>query len=62
MANAAQRLDPGERRVRMPPTSEWEGIFFGVDFFFFFFLFLRRKLCLHTNVCVFACVRMLGSI
>lgn len=59
MGNAEQRLDPGERCVQVPSTSEW-GFF--VFCFFFVLRKRRRKLCLHTDVCVCTRVRMLGSI
>lgn len=61
MGNAEQRLDPGERCLQMPATSEWV-LFLGVFFFFCVPRKRRRKLCLHTNVCVCTRVRMLGSI
>lgn len=50
MGNAEQRLDPGERCVQMPSTSEW--VFFGC----FFFLCRANAVgsCVCTRTCVFA--------
>lgn len=55
MGNAEQRLDPGERRVRMPSTSEWVFFFWGGCFFLSFFFFVPSEVVFaHERVCLHA--------